>query len=241
MGGRIMMTNGVAISVNTAQRLYWFGRYVQRAETLLRELVNSYDYVIDRDVDDGRKLYAKLGIEIEYSSALDFLKQGIYGEHGASIELIITWARENAIETRHLLDERGFSTLNKIFNHIVAGRESVVSPTTLEEMIDDFALILGIFSSELGRPKAYHFIRLGQQIERFDLILRLYEGVDLVNAELEAMNAIARRLNRHYQPLKITSSDISKALEVVNGVIDRVIQENACILEYTDEASQSQG
>jgi len=241
MGGRIMMTNGVAISVNTAQRLYWFGRYVQRAETILRELVNSYDYVIDRDVDDGRKLYANLGIEIDYSNALDFLKQGIYGNHGSSIESIITWARENAIETRHLLNERGFATLNKIFNHIVAGRESVVSPAALEEMIDDFALILGIFSSELGRPKAYHFIRLGQQIERFDLILRLYDGIDLVNAELEAMNVIARRLNRHYQPLKITSSDIPDAIAAVNGVITRVIQEKECILEYTVEASQLQG
>ena len=240
MGGRIMMTNGVAISVNTAQRLYWFGRYVQRAETLLRELVNSYDYVIDRDVDDGRKLYANLGVEIQYSNALDFLKQGIYGNHGASIELIITWARENAIETRHLLDERGFSTLNKIFNHIVAGRDCAVSPTILEEMIDDFALILGIFSSELGRPKAYNFIRLGQQIERFDLILRLYDGIDLVNAELESMNVTARRLNRQYQPLKITSSDIPKAIEAVNGVISRVIQVNGCV-DYAVEASQLQG
>lgn len=241
MGGGIMMTNGVAISVNTAQRLYWFGRYVQRAETLLRELVKSYDYVIDRDVDDGRKLYAKLGIEIDYKNAIDFLKQGIYGDHGSSIESIITWARENAIEIRHLLDERGFATLNKIFNHIVAERTSAVSPTTLEEMIDDFALILGIFSSELGRPKAYHFIRLGQQIERFDLILRLYEGIDLVNAELEAMNVIARRLNRHYQPLKITSSDIPKALEAVNGVIHRVIQENPSDAKDATQASQSQG
>ena len=240
MGGRIMMTNGIVISVNTAQRLYWFGRYVQRAETLLRELVNSYDYVIDRDIDDGRKLYANLGVEIQYGNALDFLKQGIYGDHGASIELILTWARENAIETRHLLDERGFSTLNKIFNHIVAGRDNAVSPTILEEMIDDFALILGIFSSELGRPKAYHFIRLGQQIERFDLILRLYDGLDLVNAELETMNAVAKRLNREYEPLKITSSDIPKAIEAVNGVISRVICENGSA-DYVVEASQLQG
>ena len=235
------MTNGVAISVNTAQRLYWFGRYVQRAETLLRELVNSYDYVIDRDVDDGRKLYANLGVEIDYCNALDFLKQGIYGSHGSSIETIISWARENAIETRHLLDERGFATLNKIFNHLVAGRDSAISPAYLEEMIDDFALILGIFSSELGRPKAYHFIRLGQQIERFDLILRLYDGIDLVNAELETMNAIARRLNRHYKPLKITSSDIPNAIAAVNGVVARVIHEHECSIEYTVEASQSQG
>ncbi len=235
MGGRIMMTNGVAISLNTAQRLYWFGRYVQRAETLLRELVNSYDYVIDRDVADGEKLYAKLGVELHYRNALDFLKQGVYGDHSSSIESIIRWARENAIETRHLLDERGFAALNKIHNYIVAGRESIVSPTSLEEMIDNFALILGIFSSELGRPKAYNFIRLGQYVERFDLILRLYEGLDLVNAELEGMNAIARRLNVSYQPLSITSSDIAKALEGVNGVIGRVIRDK------TSVQSQSQG
>jgi uncharacterized alpha-E superfamily protein len=240
MGGRIMMTNGVAISVNTAQRLYWFGRYVQRAQTLLRELVNSYDYVIDRDVDDGRKLYANLGVEINYCNALDFLKQGVYGSHGSSIETIITLARENAIETRHLLDERGFATLNKIYNLIVAGRGKVVCPTALEEIIDDFALILGIFSSELGRPKAYNLIRLGQQIERFDLILRLYDGIDLVNTELDAMNTIARGLNRRYQPLKITSSDVAKALEAVNGVIAHVIEENEPA-NYVVEASQLQG
>ncbi len=235
MGGGIMMTNNVAISLNTAQRLYWFGRYVQRAETLLRELVNSYDYVIDRDIDDGRKLYAKLGVELDYHNALDFLKQGVYGEHSSSIESIIRWARENAIETRHLLDERGFAALNKIHNHIVAGRDSVVSPTSLEEMIDDFALILGIFSSELGRPKAYNFIRLGQYTERFDLILRLYSDLDLVNAELEGMNAIARRLNDSYQPLVISSTDVSEVLDGVNGVIGRVIADK------TSSQSQSQG
>jgi uncharacterized alpha-E superfamily protein len=207
----------------------------------LRELVNSYDYVIDRDVDDGRRLYAKLGVEIDYNNALDFLKQGVYGDHGSSIESIIRWARENAIETRHLLDERGFATLNKIFNRIVAGRDSAVSPTSLEEMIDDFALILGIFSSELGRPKAYNFIRLGQHVERFDLILRLYEGVDLVNVELDAMNALARRLNRYYQPLQIRSSDISKILVLVNGVIDKVIHENTCSVQELEQISQSQG
>ncbi|MDD5051604.1 MAG: alpha-E domain-containing protein [Sulfuricurvum sp.] len=218
------MMNGVAISVNTAQRLYWFGRYIQRAETVLCELVNSYDYVIDRDIDDGRKLYAKLGVEIDYKNAHEFLKEGVYGNHAGSIESLVHWARENAIETRHLLDERGFATLNKIYNHIVAGRDRAVSATYLEEAIDDFALILGIFSSEIGRPKAYNFIRLGQQIERLDLMLRLYDRIDLVNIELDAMNAIARRLNRHYQPISINSSNVAKAFNTINSVVDKVIQ-----------------
>lgn len=232
-----MILNGIAISVNTAQRLYWFGRYVQRAETMLKELVNSYDYVIDRDFEDGRKLYSKLGVEIEYENALDFLKQGVYGTYGGSIEQIISWARENAIETRHLLDERGFATLNKIYNQLVAGRDRAVSPSNLEEIIDNCSLILGIFSSELDRSRAYQLIRFGQQIERFDLILRLYGEIEMVTADIDVINTIARQLNRNYRPINVTTSDISKFLVFLNNVVDRVIHKDTCASSSTQSQS----
>lgn len=223
-----MIINGMAISVNTAQRLYWFGRYVQRAETMLKELVNAYDYIIDRDFEEGHKLYTKLGVEIDYKNALDFLKQGLYGTYGGSIEQIISWARENAIETRHLLDERGFATLNKIYNQLVERRDRAVSPANLEEIIDDCSLILGIFSTELDRTRAYQLIRFGQQIERFDLILRLYGEIEMVTADIDVINTIARQLNRNYRPINVTTSDISKFLVFLNGVVDRVIQKDTC-------------
>ena len=232
------MINGMAISVNTALRLYWFGRYVQRAETMLKELVNSYDYIIDRDFDEGKKLYEKLGVEIEYKNATDFLKQGVYGTYGGSVEEIIAWARENAIETRHLLDERGFSTLNKIHNQLVAGRNRPVSPTSLEEMIDNCSLILGIFSTELDRTQAYQLIRFGQQIERFDLILRLYEEIEMVTADIDVINSIARQLNRHYRPINVTTADISKFLVFLNSVVDRVIHKDTCGSASTQTQSQ---
>lgn len=228
MGGGTMIINTIAISVNTAQRLYWFGRYVQRAETMLKELVNSYDYVIDRDLDDGRKLYEKLGVEIKYENALDFLKQGVYGTYGGSVEQIIGWARENAIETRHLLDERGFSTLNKIHNQLIEGRDCAVSPANLEEIIDNCSLILGIFSTELDRTRAYQLIRFGQQIERFDLILRLYGEIEMVTADIDVINTLARQLNRHYRPINVTTSDIPKFLLFLNSVVDRVIYHDTC-------------
>ena len=233
------MINTIAISVNTAQRLYWFGRYVQRAETMLKELVNSYDYIIDRDLDDGRKLYEKLGVEIEYKNALDFLQQGVYGTYGGSIEQIIGWARENAIETRHLLDERGFSTLNKIHNQLALGRDSAVSPANLEEIIANCSLILGIFSTELDRTRAYQLIRFGQQIERFDLILRLYGEIEMVTADIDVINTIARQLNRNYRPINVTTADIPKFLVFLNSVVDRVIYKDTCVSVSAQTQSQS--
>lgn len=230
-----------AITVNAAQRLYWKGRYLQRAQTMLKELVIGYDNVIDRDIDYGRYHYAKLDIEIDYGDAHDFLRQGVYGNHGSSIASMILMARENAIETRNLLDERGFARLNLIHSRILSECGKVVTPSMLEDFIDDISFILGIFSSELGRTKAYNFVRLGQYVERFDLILRLYHGFDYVNSELDAMNTIAKRLNRHYQFSKIFTSDLQRALSIVNGVIDRVIEEKGCILEFAQKDWQTQG
>lgn len=231
MGGGIMKS--LTITVNAAQRLYWKGRYLQRTQTMLKELLVGYDNVIDRDFDNGRHHYEKLGVTIDYVNAHDFLRQAVYGNHPSSIASMIVMARENAIETRNLLDERGFARLNVIHNRILSQCGKVVTPQMLEEFIDDIAFILGIFSSELGRPAAYNFIRLGQQIERFDLILRLYEDFDLLSAEIESVNVIARRLNRHYRPLAITTSDLDKALSAINDVINRVIQADGCKLDFT--------
>lgn len=230
-----------AITVNAARHLYWKGRYLQRAQTMLKELVVGYDNVIDRNFDYGRQHYEKLDVVIDYVDAHDFLRQGIYGNHSSSIAAMILMARENAIETRNMLDERGFARLNLMHSRILSECGKVVTPSMLEDFIDDIAFILGIFSSELGRTKAYNFIRLGQYVERFDLILRLYEGFNLVNAELDAMNTIAKRLNHHYQPTKIFTSDLPKALGIVNGIIDKVIEEKACILEISQNESQTQG
>lgn len=228
MGGGIMIIDGMAISVNTAQRLYWFGRYVQRTETMLTELINTYDDVIDHGFDAGKKFYDKLGLEIEYKNAHDYLFQGVYGSHSGSIEHLIGWARENAIETRHLLDERGFFTLNKIYNHLVSARGSDISPTKLEEMRDNCSLIFGIFSTELDRSRAYQLIRFGQQIERFDLILRLYGEIGMVSADIDVINTIARQLNRKYRSINVTTISVDKFLVFLNGVVDRVIQKDAC-------------
>lgn len=227
MGGGIMIIDGMAISINTAERLYWFGRYVQRIQTMVTELINTYDYVIDRDLEAGKALYEKLGIEIEYSNARDYLKEAVYGDQAGSIESIVIWARENAIETRHLLDERGFATLNRIYNRLVAGRGQMVSPAWLEEIIDDCRLILGIFSTELDRTRAYQLIRFGQQIERFDLILRLYGEIEMVSADIDVINSIARQLNRQYRPVNVTTSNIPKFLTFLNGIVSRVIIKDA--------------
>ena len=236
MGGGAMM----AISVNTARNLYWKGRYLQRAQTMLRELLMGYDNVIDRDFDSGRHHYEKLGVVIDYNNANDFLRQGMYGNYDSSIVSIIAMARENAIETRNLLDERGFARLNQIHNRLLAECGKVVTPLMLEDFVDDLAFILGIFSSELERSEPYLLIRLGQQVERFDLILRLNGQVDMSSPDIDTLHSMAKRLNPHYRPAVLEEKCHGKEelLVCVNSVIDKVIEEFESQVEFTQKEKQ---
>ena len=41
---------------NVATNLYWFGRYLERIESILLEVVPAFDTIIDIDKDYGKKL-----------------------------------------------------------------------------------------------------------------------------------------------------------------------------------------
>ena len=57
---------------NVATNLYWFGRYLERIESILLEVVPAFDTIIDIDKDYGKKLYKKLEIEIDYEKITFF-------------------------------------------------------------------------------------------------------------------------------------------------------------------------
>lgn len=238
MGGGIMM----AISVNTAQNLYWMGRYLQRAETLLKELLIGYDNVVDRDFEYGSRHYQKLDIEIDYKNANDFLRQGVYGNHPSSIASMILMARENGIETRNLLNERGFARLNQMHTRLLSECGKTVIPSMLEDFIDDIAFILGIYSSELERPASYALIRLGQYVERYDLILRLYDGFELVVSEIDALHTIAKQLNPHYDSAFFGQkcSNANELLVCINTIAHRVIHEKVCPIESLETQEEKE-
>lgn len=65
------------LTANVANNLYWFGRYLERVESTLIEVVYHFDRIIDIDKNSGKEFYKKLGIEIEYENAKDFLNAAV--------------------------------------------------------------------------------------------------------------------------------------------------------------------
>ena len=85
------------LTANVATNLYWFGRYLERIEATLLEVVYAFDKIIDTNKDCGKEIYEKLGIDLDYSCSKDFLNKAIFGNHHANLHTLISHAKENAI------------------------------------------------------------------------------------------------------------------------------------------------
>lgn len=48
------------LTANVATNLYWFGRYIERIEATLIEVVYHFDKVIDSNKNSGKDFYKKI-------------------------------------------------------------------------------------------------------------------------------------------------------------------------------------
>lgn len=210
------------ISFNSATNLYWAGRYLQRAETMLKEYEQSYDYVIDRDFEDGKKLFAKFGEPIEYKNASDFLAVAVYGKHTLNIADMIGCARENVVVCRSLIDDETFAAINSLNIKLKEEKDVALRAYTINELLSMMRSVWGGLREPLIRPKAYYFIEFGDVIERIDLKIRLYEDLSNILFEIENLNIIAKKLNPSWENVKLTGSDKHKLLAEFNSLIDKI-------------------
>ena len=92
------------LTANVATNLYWFGRYLERIEATLLEVIEAFDKIIDSHKDFGKEIYKKLEIDLEYSNAKNFLNEAVFGNHHANLHILINYAKENAIICRTNMD-----------------------------------------------------------------------------------------------------------------------------------------
>ncbi len=163
------------LTANVATNLYWFGRYLERIEATLIEVVIAFDEVIDTDKNKGKDFYKKLDIDIEYETSKEFLKAGICGNHNANLSVLMGYARENAIISRSVMDTEAFGSVIELSNLL---KHSCNNTFDLDyEFIDKVQSLISEIWGELTRKQhrntSDYFIRLGKLVEKVDFHLRL--------------------------------------------------------------------
>ena len=209
----------ILISPQTAENLYWMGRYIQRAETMTRLIIQSFDKILDIDPDEGTRLYAKMGVELIYKTPQEFLQKSIFGLEYASLIYTIDNARENAIVTRSHLPNRMFSRINALYLKYQNAKETLpVSIFWLESTLQELDAIWGNLELSLVEAKEIPFIEFGRITERMDLNIRLYNSMEAALFDLEKLNLLGFKLTPHYKKLSLSSSNIEKTLKKINGL-----------------------
>lgn len=212
------------ISINSAQNLYWLGRYMQRVETIAKECIKSFDYIIDKDFDDGKKLFEKLSADIEYKDEKEFLKEAVFDEHGSSIYASIFAMKENAVICRAQIYSSAFAYLNTAYIGVKELRGAPIEVFDLEKLLSNLYALNGMLDSALLRTDASNFIEFGKRVERIDLEIRLYDNLNIVLFEIDELYGVAKLLSKGFEKPSITTDDKEKLLDLANSLIKAVIK-----------------
>ena len=208
------------LTSHVATNLYWYARHIQRIETILIDVLNIFDSVVDTDKDAGKRYFHCLEIDLEYASASEFLENAFFADHPSNIAVLMGFARENAIVCRAYMDMDAFGETIRLYRLIESASRGGIDTDYrfVSEALSFINEIWGIISRGLVRRKSDHFLRLGKLVEKVDLHLRLCKDgkesvVYLHNILIEA---------RHIAPdaeLAVSETDEEANLDAINTLI----------------------
>jgi len=172
-----------------AENIYWLSRYVERAENTARLVrVNSH-LVLDtpRGITPGwEPLVDITGLSaafhsIEREPSERNVVRFLIGDaqNPGSILSSLAAARENCRTVRDVLPRSSWEKLNELY---LFAKENIQSGLTkggrdafLDGIISGSQQIVGLLGSVMYRDEAWHFARIGRNLERADMTTRIID------------------------------------------------------------------
>jgi uncharacterized alpha-E superfamily protein len=171
-----------------ADSVYWIGRYIERAENVARFIGVNLNLQIDLPLAPGQQWQPL----IDTSGDADVFKEK-YGNatqarvieylaydsnNPNSIASCLRYARENARSVRETISSEMWTQINSMYLQIQNQRE-LPEP---ERMLDAFRdirmgchLFQGVTDATMTHSEAWHFLRLGRELERADKTSRILD------------------------------------------------------------------
>jgi uncharacterized alpha-E superfamily protein len=159
-----------------ADNLYWLARYLERAEHTLRLLKVGLDMQLDLQSPDATGAWERIAFSLHLppqngADEFELVRSLVLdGDNPASILANIRNARENARQVREQISTEMWEQLNRLF----LGLPEVDLAAQWDENIFEFFqqqlrelhTFEGITNSTLNHGAGWHFMRIGQLIER---------------------------------------------------------------------------
>ncbi|MDG2089514.1 MAG: alpha-E domain-containing protein [Gammaproteobacteria bacterium] len=183
---------------SVAERVYWLGRYLERAENAARLLKvysamlfdlprgTSLDWSTLIDISGSHEKYEEHYDNYDEKSVVHFLFSDSKNSNSIFASLVL--ARENARTSREVIPSETWEQVNALYYTVKENINPRLGRANryklLEEIIADSQRIEGMFVSSMSHNQAYSFIELGRKLERADMTSRLVDvgSINLIPA-----------------------------------------------------------
>ncbi|MEE1617267.1 alpha-E domain-containing protein [Brachybacterium sp. J153] len=228
-----------------ADSMFWIGRYVERADQTARILdVGLQSLTEDPDLgvsESCRALYEIFGMHRPAEEQLTV--QGVLEDlvtdraNPSSVAGALQAARENARGAREVLSTEVWESLNAT----TLGLPRQLWPSRMhgafQYATDRCAVVTGLIDSSMTRDEAWLFLRIGQLLERVDMLARVLQGHDLENTTDASTVLLLRTCSAHEAYIRSYRGRVraSRAIEFL--LLDSIFPRSAayCLMEV-DEA-----
>lgn len=163
-----------------AESFFWLGRYVERAEATARLLAEHHQLMVeDRSVEEPTAcsvLLESLSMPAGSATTAAALVRVVVGNEAdpSTITGAVSAAQSNARAIRESVSQDTFEALNSAHLALSRGMAVAASPgVALHRVLERLLVVNGIVDWTMPRDEAYHFMVLGRELERIDMIGRL--------------------------------------------------------------------
>jgi uncharacterized alpha-E superfamily protein len=174
----------------TAERVYWLGRFLERAENTARLILVRHNAILDlpKEVQPAWDLLLHvLGADEDFASRPGVANEKniisyVFGEreNPSSIISSITGARENIRTTREIIPSETWERINSLYLSVARRSQKdlprAVRHTVLNNIIQSCQQITGMLAGTMNQDAPYQFIRLGRNLERADMSTRIIDA-----------------------------------------------------------------
>ncbi len=173
----------------SAERIYWAGRYLERAENTAR-IVQQYSQMLldlpDEVGVDWPALMPVFGISTGSrtnslpSNEAGFMQLILSNRNSpSSLIYALRMARENIRNNRDLLPMESWESVNELYQVVHQNLESATESEDRFEFLADCIAhcqqVCGCLHGTMSHHSPYHFLMLGQHIERADMTTRIID------------------------------------------------------------------
>lgn len=187
-----------------AERIYWTGRYLERAENTARIVQQYSQLLLDLPEEVGvewSELVTIFGASESYAEAGEMgderhILAFLLADPGSSTSLLyaIRMARDNIRNSRDLLPQESWESANELYQSARKELAATTSSENVFEVLSDCIgrcqQINGILMGTMSHDSPFYFLSLGQNIERADMASRI---IDVAAAYLQQNERLVLR------------------------------------------------